>query len=195
MQRTVAVFDFDGTLTTKDTLIEFIRFAKGTPKFLLGFLLFSPLMVLMKLKLYDNGRCKEQVLSWFFKGMPHEEFAELGRRFAQRVKAIARQETHEALARHKAKGDTIYVISASIEEWVRPYCDTLGVTKVLGTQLGVDSNGRLTGRFASPNCYGGDKVRRLLTEEPDRDSYTLYAYGDSSGDNEMFALADNKTKI
>ena len=49
-------FDFDGTLTTADTLLVFIRYACGTWRFVWGFLVHSPLLVLMKLKLYPNYR-------------------------------------------------------------------------------------------------------------------------------------------
>ena len=65
----IYAFDFDGTLTTKDTLIEFIRFSKGIVRLFLGFLLFSPLLILMKLHLYPNWKAKQRVFSWFFKGM------------------------------------------------------------------------------------------------------------------------------
>lgn len=193
--RKIAVFDFDGTLTTKDTLLLFIRFAVGTRRFITGFLLFSPLIVLMKLRLYDNSLCKERLFSWFFRGMAHSEFAELGRRFAGRVTAVARTETTAALARHRQEGAAVYVISASIEEWVRPYCELLGVKEVLATQVEVDADGQLTGRFATPNCYGAEKVKRLLAVEPDRDSYHLTAYGDSNGDAEMFAMADESVRV
>ncbi len=194
-KKNIAVFDFDGTLTTRDTLLMFIRFVVGTRRFFMGMLLFSPLMILMKLKLYDNSKCKEHVFSWFFKGMRHEAFVEYGRRFAGKVRCVARQDTTKALAQHRTNGDTIYIISASIREWVAPYCESLGVTAVLSTEAEVDDNGCLTGRFSTPNCYGAEKVRRLLTIEPDRDSYHLTAYGDSSGDAEMFALADEHYKV
>lgn len=193
--RKVTVFDFDGTLTTRDTLLLFIRFAVGTRRFITGFLLFSPMILLMLLRLYDNGKCKEHVFSWFFKGMPHRDFASLGQRFASRITTIARDTTTTALARHREDGDTIYVVSASIEEWIRPYCEKLGVTDVVSTKAEVGADGRLTGRFATPNCYGAEKVRRLLAVEPDRDGYYLTAYGDSKGDEEMFALADEKVMV
>ena len=64
----IYAFDFDGTLTTKDTLIEFIRFSKGRVRLFLGFLLFSPLLILMKLHLYPNWKAKQRVFSWFFRG-------------------------------------------------------------------------------------------------------------------------------
>lgn len=194
-RRKIAAFDFDGTLIKKDSLLMFIQFAVGSLRLLQGLLLFSPLIVLMKLGLYDNGRCKEQLFSWFFKGMPHSEFEELGKKFVVRLSSVARPTTTEALARYREIGREIYVITASIEEWVRPYCETLGVRDVIATQAEVDNNGLLTGRFSTPNCHGSEKVRRLLIIEPDREAYHLVAYGDSSGDKELFSLADEHFKV
>ncbi len=194
-KRTVAVFDFDGTLTTRDTLLMFIRYAVGTRRYVAGMLIFAPLILMMLLKLYDNSRCKERVMTWFFAGMEQKEFEELGRRFASKVKSVARYDTTNALARLVNDRATVYVISASARAWVEPYCRLLGVTGVMATEMEVDSDGRLTGRFASANCYGAEKVRRLLQVEPDRDAYRLLVYGDSSGDEEMFALSDEHFKV
>ena len=49
------VFDFDGTLTRRDTLIAFIRFARGTTCLLRCLLQLLPWLLLMKLRLADNG--------------------------------------------------------------------------------------------------------------------------------------------
>ena len=81
------------------------------------------------------------------------------------------------------------MVSASVEEWVAPWCLNLGVDKVLTTKVEV-KEGRLTGRLLSKNCYGQEKVNRLLEVEPERNSYILHAYGDSRGDKEMLAFAD-----
>lgn len=194
-RRKIVVFDFDGTLTTKDTLLMFIHFAAGSRRFIVGFTIFTPMIILMKLRLFNNHLCKERLFSWFFKGMSHDEFAELGRDFCNKLKTVSRASTTQALTKHRLYGDTIYVVSASIEEWVRPYCEQLGIKNVLATKVEVNTNGLLTGRFASHNCYGAEKVRRLLAVEPDRDSYHLTAYGDSKGDLEMFAFADEYTKV
>ena len=67
-------FDFDGTLTTKDTLLEMIKFAKGKTRFLLGFLLYSPILVLMKLHLFPNWKAKQLIFKHFFGGMTIEDF-------------------------------------------------------------------------------------------------------------------------
>ncbi len=189
--RTIAAFDFDGTLTTKDTLLEFIRFACGRTRFYAGFLLFAPLIVLMKMGLISNGRVKEKLFSWFFKGMSYADFSEKGREFARLIAGFERKETKEKLQTHLAEGHDVYVVTASIEEWVRPYCMQLGVKDVLGTKVEV-ADGVLTGRFASPNCYGKEKANRLLEAVPDLGSCTLYAYGDSRGDREMLQMSCNQ---
>ena len=70
----LALFDFDGTLTRRDTFLEFIRFCFGSGRLYAGLLLFSPLLILMKLHLYPNGKAKQQVFSHFFQGMDEHRF-------------------------------------------------------------------------------------------------------------------------
>ena len=179
-------FDFDGTLTTRDTLIAFIRYACGTPRFLLGFLLHAPLLVLMKLRLYSNGKAKQRLFSWFFRGMPLETFDALCQSFALSHRHLLRPETVRLLQQALSEGAEVLVVSASIDNWVQPFFPTV---TVLGTQIEV-IDGRLTGRFLTPNCYGQEKVRRILALHPDRSAYRLTAYGDSRGDRELLAFAD-----
>ena len=179
-------FDFDGTLTTRDTLIAFIRYACGTPRFLLGFLLHAPLLVLMKLRLYSNGKAKLRLFSWFFRGMPIEIFDALCQSFALSHRHLLRPETVRLLQQALSEGSEVLVVSASIDNWVQPFFPSV---TVLGTQIEV-IDGRLTGRFLTPNCYGQEKVRRILALHPVRSSYRLTAYGDSRGDRELLAFAD-----
>ena len=184
-------FDFDGTLTTRDTLIEFIRYACGTVRFLLGFLLYSPLLVLMKLRLYSNGKAKQKVFAHFFKGMTIEAFDTLCQDFASTHRHLLRPEVVSQLEQALSEGAEVLIVSASIDNWVQPFFPKV---KVLGTQIEV-IDGRLTGRFLTPNCYGQEKVRRILTLHPDRSAYHLTAYGDSRGDREMLAFADEAHMI
>ena len=189
-QRTIAIFDFDGTLTTKDTLLEFIKFACGKKAFYIGFFLHSPLLILMKLGLYPNWKAKQKVFSWFFKGVPYTTFAKYGEDFAEIIKMMMKETTLFILRKHQSEGADIYVISASVDEWVCPFCSQLGVKNVIATQIETDCKGMLTGRFSSPNCYGKEKVRRFLEVEPSRSEYYLYAYGDRRGDKEIISFAD-----
>lgn len=184
-------FDFDGTLTTRDTLIEFIRYACGTARFLLGFLLYSPLLVMMKLRLYSNGKAKQKVFAHFFKGMTIEAFNTLCQDFASTHRHLLRLEVVSQLEQALSEGAEVLIVSASIDNWVQPFFPKV---KVLGTQIEV-IDGRLTGRFLTPNCYGQEKVRRILTLHPDRSAYHLTAYGDSRGDRKMLAFADEAHMI
>ena len=86
--KTIAVFDFDGTITTKDTLLYFILFTRGYWAFMMGFFLYSPLLIAFKLRLYPNWKVKQALFSYFFGGMNYKEFQRLGEIFADEVKKI-----------------------------------------------------------------------------------------------------------
>ena len=185
MKKIVAI-DFDGTLTTKDTFVEFIRFAKGTWAFVLGFLRYAPLLVLMKLHLYPNDKAKQKVFAYFFKDMKIEDFDALCQAFAASSRHLLRPQGVEAIRQANSEGVEILIISASIDNWVQPFFPDV---KVVGTQVEV-KDGRLTGRFLTKNCYGQEKVNRLLSLYPHRQDYCLVAYGDSRGDKELLSFAD-----
>ena len=189
--RKIYAFDFDGTLTTKDTLLEFIRFAKGSGQMFRGFLLFSPLLILMKLHLFPNWKVKQKIFSYFFKGMKIDDFNALCTRFAERNKHLLRpagiEKVRQAIAEEHT---TVLIISASIDNWVRPFFDENDKKiQVLGTQIET-KEGRLTGQFTTKNCYGEEKVNRLTALYPHREAYYLIAFGDSRGDKELLTFAD-----
>lgn len=189
--RKIYAFDFDGTLTTKDTLLEFIRFAKGSGQMFRGFLLFSPLLLLMKLHLYPNWKAKQLVFSYFFKGMNIHDFNALCTHFAEQNKHLLRpagiEKVRQAIEEEQA---TVLIISASIDNWVRPFFDEIDKKiQVLGTQIETKGD-CLTGRFTTKNCYGQEKVNRLTALYPHREAYELIAFGDSKGDKELLDFAD-----
>lgn len=184
----VCAFDFDGTLTTRDSLLVFIRYARGTWRMAFGFALFSPLLVLMKLHLLANWRVKQWLFSWFFRGMDAERFDKICKAFARDNQQLLRNDTLKQMDEYIAQGHRVVVVSASIDNWVAPFFASRNV-EVVGTQIDVKAD-KLTGRFLTPNCYGAEKVRRLLALYPDKTAYTLIAYGDSRGDRELLALAD-----
>lgn len=189
MQKIIHAFDFDGTITTRDTLVEFIRFARGGRRMMLGFLIYSPLLMLMKLRLYPNYKAKQKIFAHFFAGMPIGAFDELCSRFAAQNRHLLRPAAIGEIERARQRGETVIVVSASIDNWVAPFF-TPGI-RIAGTQIEV-GDGIITGRFKTPNCYGSEKVRRIEQLFPDRGSYHLAAYGDSRGDREMLEYADER---
>ena len=188
----IAAFDFDGTITRKDTLIEFLRFAGGNARLYAAFTLYSPLLVLMKLRLYDNQKAKEKIFAHYFKDVPLEQFNDLCYRFfEQKGQSLIYTDAKVKIAKHKEQGDEVVIISASIENWVCHFAEALKVDKLLATKVEVQ-NGKITGRFLTANCYGNEKVKRLLSVYPERDKYYLIAYGDSRGDRELLQFADEQ---
>ena len=193
MKKKIYCFDFDGTLTTSDTLLEFIKYAKGTGRFLMVFLMYSPLLVLMKLHLFPNWKAKQQIFAHLFAGMRIEKFDALCRGFAEENQHLLRPKgitlVHEALV----AGAQVFIVSASIDNWVRPFFDirNLKGVQVLGTQIEVE-DGKLTGNFKSINFYGKEKVLRIAEalKSFERSEYEIEAFGDSRGDKEMLAFAD-----
>lgn len=194
-EREIVVFDFDGTLTRKDTLLEFIKFAKGKWRFYIGILFLSPILIAYLLHLYPNDKAKQVVFRHFFKGMPYNKFKQLGKNFSTHIDKIINVPIFKKQESYYKAGATIYVISASIVEWVEPWCKAHHVSQVFGTLIEVSEDKRITGRFLSKNCYGQEKVNRLLSVEPNRKSYHLIAYGDSNGDRELLAFADEGNLI
>lgn len=188
----IAAFDFDGTITRKDTLIEFLRFSGGSVRLYAVFALYSPLLVLMKLKLYSNQKAKEKIFAHYFKSMPIEQFDNLCRRFyEQKGRALIYAEAKAQIAKHKEQGDEVVIISASLENWVCHFAEALKADKLLATQVDIQ-DGKLTGHFFTANCYGKEKVNRLLSVYPERNKYYLMAYGDSRGDKELLQFADEQ---
>jgi HAD superfamily phosphoserine phosphatase-like hydrolase len=140
----------------------------------------------MKLRLYPNWKAKQKVFSYFFKGMNLEAFDSLCQRFAADNRSLLRPKGLQLIAQAKEEGADVLIVSASIDNWVQPFFPHV---KVLGTQIEI-KDGCLTGRFLTKNCYGQEKVNRILALYPDRNTYHLTAYGDSRGDKELLAFAD-----
>lgn len=186
---TIAAFDFDGTITRRDTMLEFVAFTHGRLALWGGLLLLSPLLVLMKFGLLSNGWVKLKFFSLYYKGVSHKRFTEYCHAFFESKKGLVYTEAAERIKSHKESGDTVVIVSASPVDWVALFAAWLGVDSVLATELQFD-NYHFSGKFSTPNCYGAEKVNRLFAKYPDRDSYRLVVYGDSRGDRELLSIAD-----
>lgn len=186
----IYAFDFDGTLTRRDTFIEFIRYVFGTRRMLAGILRFASILVLMKLGRYPNWKAKQRVFSWFFKGMGIDEFDDLCTRFAHDCQSVRRDDGFAIIRRALNEGHQVTIISASIENWVRPFFAEFGDRVVVScTKIDVRDE-RVTGQFLTMNCYGAEKPKRLLQTFPLRKTYRLVAFGDSRGDKELIEASD-----
>jgi len=129
------------------------------------------------------------MLSYFFKGMSEEKFMQVANEYSlEHINTILRPKAMNKIAWHKEQGHKVVVVSASIECWLKPWCDKNGLG-LISTKIEI-KDGLVTGKFLSKNCYGIEKANRVQ-EAYDLSEYGhIYAYGDSRGDKELLELAD-----
>lgn len=186
----VALFDFDGTLTRGDSLLPFLRFCVGTPAFLRLMAPQVPSLLGLVCGLVPNEVVKQRVLGAFFGGRPLADLEALGRTFArERLPGLLRPYMRDVLQGHLNQGHRCYLVSASLDVYLRPWGLDQGFTGVLCSRLEVSAAGLATGRLQGRNVYGPEKVVRIQEALQEGASKIEYAYGDSRGDREMLALA------
>ncbi len=188
MNQRIAFFDFDGTITTKDTLLEFIKFYKGTGYFYFGFLLYSPFLIAYKLKLIPNYVAKQKVLSFYFNGESITLFQKKCDAFSELIlPKLIRPKALKEIEKLKEANAEVVVVSASAENWISKWAAANGI-KLIGTRLAV-ADDKLTGNINGINCYGDEKVCRIEQQYDLKLFKEIYCYGDSGGDKAMLKLA------
>ncbi|NWB84065.1 HAD family hydrolase [Pseudomonas gingeri] len=188
---TCVAFDFDGTITTTDSLRDFVRYQVGNRRFLIAGLLVLPWLAGMYTGLCKRAEAKARFLAFTLRGRSQVELEEAAARYvAERLPTLIRPEMLERIEAHKRLGHRLVLVSASPTLYLEHWAPAVGFDAVLATQLEF-RNGRFTGRLASPNCWGPEKVRQLQHWLGDARGRVLFAYGDSRGDQEMLAFAEH----
>lgn len=189
--RPIVAFDFDGTLTIRDSFTAFLRWRAGGTGWAIGLAKMAPALAAY-VGDRDRGRIKAASVREFLLGVERTTLEAEAERYADQVwDSFMRP---DALACWKAwgeKGAHRVIVTASPETTVASFARRLGAEGLLGTRLVFDAQDRVTGAFAGENCRGEEKVRRLRAAYGDDMSLTA-AYGDTSGDTEMIAIAAEK---
>lgn len=188
MPTTLVLFDFDGTLTRRDSLLDFLKFAVGSYDFYKGLVRLSPVLAAYGLRIISNSVAKERLIEHFLAGWDTARFESVADEYSKHcIDSILRPEAFTTLQQHLASGHRVAIVSASMEDWLRAWCQVHQV-ELIATRLERDG-ARLTGRFATKNCHGPEKVARVRAHFDLETFNEIYAYGDSRGDREMLALA------
>jgi phosphatidylglycerophosphatase C len=188
--RTLALFDFDGTLTTADTMFHFVRSVVGWPRFLAGLALLAPALALHAAGFLSAHTAKVMLLRHFLGGRPARAVEQAAQRWtAEALPALLRPDGLARLAALRAEGAHIVLVSASLDLWLRPFAEAAEL-ELICTQAEIDAQGLCTGRLVGSNCNGAEKARRVCARFDLAAHRRVEAYGDSSGDRELLALAD-----
>jgi phosphatidylglycerophosphatase C len=195
----VAAWDFDGTITQRDTLIGFLVFFAGRRA--LSAAAARRVLALGRGLRDDASRdlAKERVIGDLAAGRPIEEIEEAGRRYAVQLPRQFRAQALERIDWHRQEGHTQVMVSASMVYYLRPLATDLGFADVIGEELAREQYVRCTGSFTHPNVRADQKAIRLREwlanrGAPDGD-HEIWAYGNSSGDDALLAMADHPTWV
>jgi HAD superfamily hydrolase (TIGR01490 family) len=187
----LALFDFDGTITHRETFPGFVRASVGRRRLWLGNILLAPHVIGYKLGWISGRAVRRRIVAFGYRGRREQEVRAAAARYLHEVVATQlRPEAMQRIAWHRERGDRIVVVTANLELFVSAWCDAQGLEYIcshLETHDGV-----LTGRYLGRDCCGAEKPRRVR-ERIDLSEYgSVYAYGDTVEDLDLLALADRK---
>ncbi|QCK13894.1 HAD family hydrolase [Mangrovivirga cuniculi] len=189
----LALFDFDGTITTGDTFIPFIKYVRGKFTFWKGAILLSPYIVLYAIGAYPNWKLKQKFIRKYFKGMELAELEKYGKSFAKDIlPGMIRSKAIEEINELNSLEYQLFIVTASHRSWILPWAEKFGF-KVISTEWEV-SNGRITGKLEGMNCYGEEKKSRIYNDLDLNSFEHIVGYGDTDGDIPMLSLC-KKTKF
>jgi phosphatidylglycerophosphatase C len=185
----IVAFDFDGTLTVRDSFTGFLRKRAGRRGWAVGLVRLAPATAAYA-RDRDRGAIKAAAVKVFLEGVTRSALAADAEAYAEKVwRKLMRPDALEAWNDWGQRGAHRVIVTASPALTVAPFARRLGAEGLLGTDLTFDADDRVTGAFESPNCRGEEKVRRLRAAYGP-DLRLAAAYGDTSGDAEMLAIAD-----
>jgi len=186
----IIVFDFDGTITTKDTFALFLRYYNGFLSWMWRIIILIPTFVAYGVKLIDRNAVKKHVIHRFFKNQPIAKVQSRADSFAREViPGLIRPGAQKALDSLKNDRESLYICSASITPYLKTWGKSQNIHNILATEL-EHENGVCTGRISGWNVWGPGKIRRILAEFAPNTVKISHAYGDTRGDKEMLHAAE-----
>jgi HAD superfamily hydrolase (TIGR01490 family) len=186
----LALFDFDGTVTTRDTFKPFLYYATGRARTTIGTALLGPIVAANRLGLVKATELRRAAAYVCFRGRHEAEIDEIGERYSRELDPLVRPEMLFKIRWHQAQGDEVAVVSASLASYLRCWCSRVGVERI-STELEAKA-GILTGRYAGADCTGPEKARRVRARYDLARYTTIYAYGDTPEDAELLDLAHER---
>lgn len=198
MNRTIVFFDFDGTLTSRDSLIPYLYQVVGFNKFIIGTIQLIPILIGYSAGLVRNDIAKQAVLRKFLAGYDLNKLYEIGGEYASgRLNKILRPFMVERLNWHKDKGHCCVLVSASLDVYLKEWSSKNGFDYLISSSLQVDHNEVVSGCLKGKNCHGEEKIYRINQWCVINNIKCLvtYGYGDSNADMPLLRLLDHSWKV
>ncbi len=201
---TLAVFDFDGTLTRRDTSLAFLAFAVGRRRLAGALVRGAPLFFADLRSVLGRGAAYERweievhirLLRALVGGSARARVRDLGRRFATgAMGAMVAPAALEQVAWHRAQGHRCALVTASLDCYAEPWGWRAGFHDVVASRLAHDDRGTIQSGFHGGACWGETKLARLREVVGPLDRYTVVVYGNGAGDRPLLARADHPVRV
>ena len=187
----LALFDFDGTITSTDSWTTFMRLAVPPVRLAIGRAVLLPVVVGYRLGGVSASRGREIAARVAFQGVRAPVIRRRGIEYARvTVPLDVRPRAIDRIEWHRSQGDHVVVVSAALDVYLAPWCLAHGID-VICTVL-EERDGRFTGRYVNGDCSGAEKARRIRQRFDLAQYATVYGYGDSAEDREMLECAHEK---
>jgi len=184
----LALFDFDGTITTHETMPVFLRQSISRKRKIIGSVLFLPLLIGYKARLVSGITIRSLLVRFAYRGVSANVLEASGKNFAHNyLSNVLRPEAMERIGWHKSQGHRIVVVSGGLDVYLGPWCKEHGLELVCSSLQQV--NGTLTGRYQGRQCVLAEKARALRKHCNLASHSTIYAYGDTPEDKHLLSLA------
>ena len=181
-------FDFDGTLTYKDTMFMYLKFYNPS-KYYMQFLRHVPLFVLLKLKLADVEKVKKSFIGSILKGQSEQKINQKSQQFFEKnYPHIIRGNALDFIKNINQQSTQSLLVTASLDIWAKPFAEKFNM-ELVSTQAEF-KEGIFTGNFIGKNCNGQEKVLRIVKAVENEKFDKSIAFGDTSGDKEMLKWAN-----
>ncbi|WP_426573438.1 HAD-IB family hydrolase [Aquihabitans sp. McL0605] len=193
--RRIAAFDFDGTLTRRDTLVPFLATSCGPGAFIRALGRVAPTALRARTgrthgAVHPRDAGKAALLRELYADRRADWLASQGQKYAATLTRRLRPEMVEQVRWHREAGHELVIVSAGLRTYLEPFAADAGFDHVIAVELEADDAGVLTGELQGPNVRGPEKAVRLRRWLGDDQPEMLWAYGNSSGDTELLAMAD-----
>lgn len=189
--KNLALFDFDGTITTREMLPDFFRLAIPRRRQRIGQILLLPLIVGYKFGIVSGSVVRAVIVRFGFSGVPYDHYERSGREFvSSALSRVIRPEALERIKWHKRQGDVVVVVSGALDIYLAQWCRSQGIECICSVL--EQRNGVLTGRYLGAQCVRSEKARQVASRFDIESFAEVFAYGDTVEDKELLALASRK---
>lgn len=191
MSQALALFDFDGTITTCETMPGFVEESISAHRLRLAQVVLTPVVLAHRCGIASSRFLRNAFVQACFRGASASHLTSVGEAYARdHIPRVLREEAVLRIAWHMESGHTVAVVSGALDYYLAPWCKEAGLELICSSL--EERDGILTGRYQGEQCLRREKARRVRARYNMNQYEDIYAYGDSHEDNDLLALANKR---